>query len=200
MTDAGTRISAAQVSLILQRAAEIDARGDSLTADELHRIAAEAGIDPRATSKAIREILAEEEPGTEVASPQTPGVPAKRSTIPSLGRIMAGGAVGTVLGFLASLADQDIYGAVLAMAWLGFGGTVLYLLARALGSMKRKTQLAFQLENFALWFGAAVGGWAMDILWADDVLGIALVAWFLSSVVGGLLVRFGPGEEEEEEE
>lgn len=196
MTDTGTRISAAKVSLILQRAAEIDAKGDSLTADELHRIAAEAGIDPQATSKAIREILAEEEPGSEVASPETSGVPAKRSIIPPPGRILAGGAVGTVLGFLASIADQD--GDVLAMAWLGFGGTVLYLLARALQSMKRKTQLAFQLENFALWFGAAVGGWAMDILWAEDVLGIALVAWFLSSVVGGLLVRFGPGEEDEE--
>ncbi len=199
MTDVGTRISAAQVSLILQRAAEIDAKGDSLTADELHRIAAEAGIDPRATSKAIREILAEEEPGTEVASPKTPGVPAKRSTIPSLGRIMAGGAVGTVLGFLASLAASHD-GDVLAIAWLGFGGSVLYLLARALRCMRRKTQLTFQLENFALWFGAAVGGWAMDIFWAEDVLGIALVAWFLSAVVGGLLVRFGPGEEEEEEE
>ena len=199
MTDVGTKISAAQVSLILQRAAEIDAKGDSLTADELHRIAAEAGIDPRATSRAIREILAEGEPGTEAASPKTPGVPAKRSTTPSPGRIGAVGALGTVLGFLASLAAQDTYGDVLAMAWLGFGGAVLYLLARALRSMKRKTQLAFQLENFALWFGAAVGGWATDILWAEDVLGIALVAWFLSSVVGGLLVRFGPGEEEEEE-
>lgn len=197
MTDTGTRISAAQVSLILQRAAEIDAKGDSLTADELHRIAAEAGIDPRATSKAIREILAEEEAGSEVASPKAPGVPAKRSTIPSPGRILAGGAVGTVLGFLASIANIEMSGDLLAMAWLGFGGSVLYLLARALQSMKRKTQLTFQLESFALWFGAAVGGWAMDIFWAEDVLGMALVAWFLSSVVGGLLVKFGPGEEEE---
>ena len=45
MTDAAKNISASQVSLILQRAAEIDASGDTLTVGELRRIATEAGID-----------------------------------------------------------------------------------------------------------------------------------------------------------
>lgn len=198
MTDVPTKISASQVSLILQRAAEIDARGDTLTVDELHRIAAEAGTDQQATSRAIREILADEEPGTEVAPAEPASVPAKPAKYPSPGRILAGGAIGTVLGFLTSLAnDAASSGDLLAMAWLGFGGTMFYLLVRALHSMKRKTQFVFQIENLALWFGGAVGAWAMDILWAEEVLEIALVAWFLTSVVGGLLVRLGPREEEE---
>ncbi len=49
MTETPARISASQVRLILERAAEIDARGDSLTVGELRRIAAEAEIDPAAT-------------------------------------------------------------------------------------------------------------------------------------------------------
>jgi len=199
MTDVPTKITASQVSLILQRAAELDARGDTLTVDELHRIAAEAGIDREATSKAIREILADDETGTEVAAAEPVGVPAKPPKYPSPGRILAGGAIGTILGFLTSLADQSPNaGDLLAMAWLGFGGTMFYLMVRALDSMKRKTQFVFQVENFALWFGGAVGAWAMDILWPEEVLQMALVAWFLTSVIGGLLVRLGPREEEED--
>ena len=198
MTDVPTKITASQVSLILQRAAEIDARGDTLTVDELHRIAAEAGIDQQATSTAIREILAGEEPSTEVAAAEPARVPAKSPKYPSPGRILAGGAIGTVLGFLTSLAnDAPFSGDLFAMAWLGFGGTMFYLMVRALHSMKRKTQFVFQIENLALWFGGAVGAWAMDILFAGEVFGIALTAWFLTSVVGGLLVRLGPREEEE---
>ncbi len=198
MTEEPTKISASQVSLILQRAAEIDARGDTLTIDELHRIAAEAGIDRQATSRAIREILSDEEPGAAVEPAEPAGPPARPARYPSPGRILAGGAVGTVLGFLTSLAnDAPFPGDLLAMAWLGFGGTMFYLLVRALNSMKRKTQFVFQIENFALWFGGAVGAWAMDILWTEEVLGMALAAWFLTSVVGGILVKFGPREEED---
>ena len=197
MTEPPTRISAAQISLILQRAAEIDASGDSLTVDELHRIAAEAGIDSQATSRAIREVLVEEESGTEVAPAEPASVPAKAPRYPSPGRILAGGAIGTVLGFLTSLADNPFSGDLLAMAWLGFGGAMFYLLVRALNSMKRKTQFVFQIENFALWFGGAVGAWAMDILYAEEVFGIAITAWFLTAVVGGILVKFGPREEED---
>ena len=59
MSDTPARISASQVTLILQRAAEIDARGDSLTVEELRRIASEAGIDPEATDAAIEEVTGE---------------------------------------------------------------------------------------------------------------------------------------------
>lgn len=197
MTDVPTKISASQVSLILQRAAEIDASGDSLTVEELRRIAAEAGIDPVATDKAIMEITAAVEPSTELAAPEPPAVPAKPSGLPKPGWIFAGGAVGTALGFLVSLADLYQAAGPFGLAWLGFGGTVFYLVVRALNSMKRGAQLDFQLQNLAVWFGGAVGAWATDVLWAGDVFGMALVAWVLTSVVGGLLVKFGPREEEE---
>ncbi|MDE2875341.1 MAG: hypothetical protein OXU69_16815 [Gemmatimonadota bacterium] len=198
MTDEPTKISASQVSLILQRAAEIDASGDTLTVEELRRIAAEAGIDPAATDKAIMEITADAEPSAASAAPEPATVPAKRSSLPAPGWIFTGGAVGTALGFLTSFANANVGpGMPLALAWLGFGGTVFYLLARALNSMKRGAQLDFQLQNLAVWFGGAVGAWATDVLWAGDVFGMALVIWLMTSVVGGLLVKFGPREEEE---
>ena len=200
MTDAAKTISASQVSLILQRAAEIDASGDTLTVGELRRIATEAGIDLAATDKAIMEITAEEETGAELATPESPAVPAKRSKLPAPGRILAGGAVGTALGFLVSFADLNpTAGVPFGLAWLGFGGTVFYLVVRALNSMKRGAQLDFQLQNLAVWFGGAVGAWATDVLWAGDVFGMVFVTWFLTSVVGGLLVKFGPREEEGDE-
>ncbi len=197
MTEEPTTISASQISLILQRAAEIDAKGDTLTVDELHRIAAEAGIDPRATSKAIREILFDGETGTEVAPTEPASVPARRLQYPSTGRILAGGAMGTALGLVVALANDAMSSDAAAAAWLGFGGAILYLLVRALHSMKRRSQFAFQIENFVLWFGAAVGAWATDIMWGEDVFGMALVAWFLTSVIGGILVKFGPRDEED---
>lgn len=198
MTDEPTKISASQVSLILQRAAEIDASGDTLTVEELRRIASEAGIDPAVTDKAIMEITADAEPSAASAAPEPATVPAKRSSLPAPEWIFTGGAVGTALGFLPSFANANVGpGMPLALAWLGFGGTVFYLLARALNSMKRGAQLDFQLQNLAVWFGGAVGAWATDVLWAGDVFGMALVIWLMTSVVGGLLVKFGPREEEE---
>ena len=199
MTDVPTRISASQVSLILQRAAEIDASGDTLTLEELRRIAAEAGIDPAATDKAIMEITTDEEPASELATPEPPAVPAKRSTLPAPGWIFAGGAVGTALGFLVSFAD--LYSTLpmpFGLAWLGFGGTVFYLVVRALNSMKRGAQLDFQLQNLAVWFGGAVSAWAAGVLWPGDVFGMAFVTWFLTSVLGAMLVKFGPREEGDE--
>ena len=39
--------------------------------------------------------------------------------------------------------------------------TVLYMVVRALQSMKKGSQLSFQLQNFAVWFGMAMGGTAI---------------------------------------
>ena len=200
MTDVPAKVTASQVSLILQRAAEIDASGDTLTIEELRRIAAEAGIDPAATDKAIMEITADEEPASELTTPEPPTVPAKRSRLPAPGWIFAGGAVGTALGFLVSFADlYPVGGMPFGLAWLGFGATVFYLVVRALNSMKRGAQLDFQLQNLAVWFGSAVGAWAANVLWPGDVFGTVGVTWLLTSVFGGALVEFGPREEGDQE-
>ena len=197
MTDKPVQISGSQVSLILQRAAEIDAKGDTMTVEELRRIAAEAGIDAGATNRAIREIMTGEEPDPQPESTESPGVPAKRSTSPSTPRILAGGAIGTAMGFLAAFAGGGAASTVWPMlGWLGFGGTILYLVARAVESMKRGAQLDFQLQNLVLWFGVSVGALATDLLWADEILTVAILVWFLTSVLGGLLVRFGPKDED----
>ena len=200
MTDPPMKLTTSQVSLILQRAAEIDARGDTLSVDELERIAAEAGIDARATRTAIAEFIAEEmpapapEPGVPTI-PQTPAVPRPRpprSSSPSPLRILSGGAVGVAFGFTQALSESA--------AFLGFGGAVLYLVLRAVQSMKRGDQLDFQLQNFALWLGTLVGTLATDVLEGDEVTAIVFLVWLITSFLGGLLVRFGPREEEAEDD
>lgn len=190
MSDKPARISASQVTLILQRAAEIDASGDSLTVEELRRIASEAGIDPAATEAAIDEVVGEEPapvPSVPVDDEKT-GLPVRKSKVPSAAWIVASGAVGTALGFITSLPGQIVVSAV--------GATVLYLIVRAVQSMKRGAELDFQLQNFAVWFGLLIGGSAIPGFRAIEVASIALLFWIVSSVVGGLIVRFGPREEE----
>ena len=210
MSDLPARVSASQVTLILQRAAEIDARGDSLSVEELRRIAAEAGIDPAATEAAIQEVVSTEEAApaqtaeeaaTSVAvSVEASEVPAKKSPSPSSGRILAGTAVGAALGFVgAAMGGGGVLLPIPGTPGVGlaaFGGTLLYLLLRAVQSMKRGAQLDYQLQNFAVWFGMAFAGQIVGFYPQGTVFGIALLFWIVTSIVGGLLVRFGPRDEE----
>ena len=201
MTDVPIKLTASQVSLILQRAAEIDARGDTLTIEELERIATEAGIDAQATRTAIAEFIVDEVPPALAApapaapqvpvAAQVPGSPSATSATPSAGRIVAGGAVGLACGFIIATS--------VAGAALGVGGSVIYFLLRAVQSMKRGRQLDFQLQNFALWFGAVIGVIA-TMPFPEDTAGPLSLAWLLTSAVGGLLVRFGPRDEDGEDE
>lgn len=200
MSESPARISASQVTLILQRAAEIDARGDSLTVDELRRIASEAGIDPAATEAAIEEVVAGGDTATvpAVASARGlpempeedggPGLPARKSKSPSPVWIVASGAVGTAMGFITALPE--------AIGIPAFGAMVMYLIVRAVQSMKRGAQLDFQLQNFAVWFGMFVGGAAIEVIPTDEWFAGAFLLWAVTSVVGGLLIAFGPREEE----
>ena len=62
--------------------------------------------------------------------------------------------------------------------------------------MKRGDQIGFQIENLTVWLAAALGpmiawGWHLG-----SVLAPLFVAWFLVSVVGGLLLRLGSREED----
>lgn len=182
-------LSSSQVSLILQRAAEIDARGDTLTVEELQRIAGEAGIDPAATSTAILEVLTGEDGPPSEEAPAPP-VPAGNASLPSPHWIVTSGAFGVAIGFIISLQEPA--------RPLAIGGALVYLILRAIRSMKLGAQLDFQLQNFVLWLGAAVGGWASEMFYPEEVFLAAFVAWFATTVIGGLLVQFGPREEEAE--
>jgi len=182
MTNLPETISPSQISQILQRAAEIDASGESLTVAELTRITDEAGIDRAATEAAIQEILGSEEapePSMSMVRPQ------KDTTMLSMG---IGGAVGIALGLLTRLG--------LTLALPAVGGLALYSLFQAVRSMKRKTQLEFQLQNVVSWFAifvSAAAGLGNDI---PDILAVVSLAWAASSFIGGLLVRYGPSDSE----
>ena len=191
MTDSPARISASQVTLILKRAAEIDARGDTLTVEELRRIASEAGIDPAATEAAIDEVMTGEEPAPVPAvqvEEQKPELPVKKSESPSTGWIVASGAVGTAMGFITALPGF--------LSVPAFGATVMYLMVRAVQSMKRGAQLDFQLQNFAAWLGMALAGEAIGFVSEGFSAALALVLWIVTSGAGGLLVKFGPRDED----
>ena len=186
MKNSPATVSPSQVSLILERAAEIDARGDVLAVEELRRIAAEAGIDGAATEMAIQEIMADREAAPVPEAGKGNRLPAKNPKSPSPAWVVAGGAVGMALGFITALPGLVVIPA--------FGATVLYLVVRALKNMKSGSQLSFQLQNFAVWFGLAMGGTAIGA--GGEAFTASLVFWIVSSVVGGLIVQFGPREEE----
>ncbi|MCY4573526.1 MAG: hypothetical protein OXF01_12080 [Gemmatimonadetes bacterium] len=200
MTDLPTRIPESQVSLVLQRAAEIDAAGGSLSIEELRRIAVEAGIGEEATDDALRELFGQGS-GLQPAMAGSAGIPTSVATHPSPGRIVAGGAVGLATGFLIGLGN--ILTPLTSPNLLGLGafcGTIGYLLWRAIQSMQQKDQLGFQMQNLALWFGTAVGlAFTFPIL-GDDAIGMAVFIWLIAAVVGGLIIKFGPREEESEQE
>ena len=153
MSDSTVRISAAQVTRILQRAAELDARSDTLSLGELRHIAAEAGIAPAATDAAIRELMNKPESASDAlptpAADAAPSVAGVARPSPSPLRVVAGGAVGMAMGFFTALP------AVVGLTAFGVG--ILYLVTRAIQSMKRGAVLDFQLQNFALWFGILFG-------------------------------------------
>ncbi len=195
MSDKPARITASQVTMILKRAAEIDASGDVLTVEELRRIASEAGIDPAATEAAIEEVMAGEEPAPVPAvqeEDEKPGLPVKKSKSPSPGWIVASGAVGTAMGFMTALPE------VLSVP--AFVATVIYLMIRAVQSMKKGAQLDFHLQNFAVWFGMAVAGEAIGFVDEGIPSALALLLWIVTSAIGGLLVKFGPRDEETEDD
>ena len=180
------RLTAAQVSQVLKRAAEIDARGDSMTVEELERVASEAGIDPRATRTAIAEVISEEMP-IPAPDPRPPEVTAARTgnpAFPSAGRIIGGGALGVVCGFLFALSPGS--------ALVGFAVTGFYLLLRAVHAMKRGSQFDFQIQNFSLWFGFVL---SMVVAHGAEGAMFTFLGWVFTSFLGGLLVRFGPREE-----
>ena len=188
MANPPTKVSAPQVSLILERAAEIDARGDVLTVEELRHIAAEAGIDAAATEMAIQEVMADREGAVVPAAKEGANLPVKNPNAPAPEWIVAGGAVGLAFGFLTALPSVAAVPAL--------GATTLYLVLRAVKSMKTGSQLSFQLQNLAAWLGMALAATAIGAFSPAVNVAAALVCWIVISVVGGLIVQFGPREEE----
>ena len=195
MTNSPATVSPSQVTLILERAAEIDARGDVLAVEELRRIAAEAGIDRAATEMAIQEIMADRGAAPVPAVPgakEGTNLPAKNPKSPAPEWIVAGSAVGMAFGFLTALPG--------AVAVPALGATTLYLILRAVKSMKTGSQLSFQFQNLATWLGMTLAATAIGAFTPGTNFTAGLLCWIVVSVVGGLIVQFGPREEEPEDD
>ena len=194
MTGLPTSISESQISMVLQRAAEIDAAGDAVTIDELRLIAAEAGIKPEATEHALQELFAGQDFGIQPAMAGSPAIRADVPVPPSPRRMLAGGAIGVALGFLIGLTNTLIPPSPEPnfLALSGFIGTLAYLFRCAIKSMKRGAQLDFQMQNIVLWFGTAVGITVTYPALAADAIGVSLLIGLVAAVVGGIIIRFGP--------
>lgn len=199
MADLPKRFSESQISHVLERAAEIDAAGTSVSVEELRSIAAEAGIDPEATEHAIHELFGDD-PGLGPATAGSPPSLVKATASPSAGRIMAGGGIGFAAGLTAGLdvfLPYDPWMGPNLFALGGFAGAIGYLFWRLVQSMKSGGQLDFQLQNLALCFGLAAGVTVSYPILADDGIGIALATWLVAALVGGMLIRFGQREGED---
>ena len=129
------------------------------------------GIAPEATDAAIREYMNKPESDTPSPPflqpiPHRPSPPSQLSTpphpSPSPLRVVVSGAVGMAIGFFTALP------AVVGLT--AFGGGILYLVARAIQSMKSGAVLDFQLQNFALWFGILFGDIAVRSRQDGEVL------------------------------
>lgn len=51
-------------------------------------------------------------------------------------------------------------------------------------------------ENLVLWFGTAVGAAFSYPLLADDGLFVVTLLWLVAAVVGGIIIRFGPRDDQ----
>ena len=121
-----------------------------MSVEELRRIAAEAGIDPGATNRAIQEIMAGEEPDPHLGVDRVPWGPRQEVDLALYpAGSWAGGAIGTAMGFLAAFAGGGRGFDGLAHGWAGWASEErsLYLVARAVECMKRGAQLDFSASR-----------------------------------------------------
>jgi hypothetical protein len=176
MSDRSHRLNAEQVSLILARAAELDARGDSMTLDALREIAAEAGLDPSATRSAIDEVL------------QTTGVslePTRSSLAQVVRSSAAAGGVGAGLGVLAA--------AIPASGLPALGLALAYLLAGLVRGEDPAGRRTFLLKNTLTWSGFALGAVAVAGQTFIEVIGLAVLLGAMLTVYGLMRTVHGGG-------
>jgi hypothetical protein len=177
------RFSPEQVRRILQRASEIDAHGEHASAEELLRVAREAGIDLHAMELAIAEVADGVElgdPPTAVSKPKgAPVAPRGDTLVPS---ILGGAVVGLVGGMLLGLAPFTW------VAGLGIGGLFLFALVRAAQLGRKGALLEFEVQNLvtmALGMATAIPSAG---IWGEDVALVLLMLWMVTTVLGGGLV------------
>lgn len=193
MTGLPPRISESQISQVLRRAAEIDAGGESVSVEELRRIAAEAGIAAEATDRALQELFGHV-PGLQPVAADAPATLAEVTASVSPLRMIAGGAAGIASGLLIGVGN--LLTPVTLPNLVGLGalvGTTFYLFWRALASMKRGAQFDYQMQNLAHCLGVAAALIGTNPMLTGDAISIVAVVWVVAAVVGGLIVKLGSG-------
>lgn len=174
------RLSPDQVSLILKRAGELDAKGSSLTSQEVLEIAAEAGLDPFAAETAMRDILAGE--ASPTALPTAAG--------PSVQSTVLHASVGVILGVVAAAISSPIN------TLPALGGVVLFALFRLLHGRFRETKLTLFFENLVTWLAFGIGaGIANNSDYSVQLMVLALPIWLLTSIIAVALPRGMPAGE-----
>ncbi len=181
-----------QVTRLIQRAAELDAHGERLDADEVKRIAREAGIDSLAMEQAIGELLRGEVLPAPPAPDPKPVAPSKpKRTGPPVDP-------GKIVRSLLMAAGMGFGTAILAASALEFGGLAVaaiavFLLVRAAQMMSRGAVLEFELQNLVtiLVFSLTFAPFTPNSLDPEDWLPVMFLVWICASVLGGFMVWYG---------
>ena len=169
-----TAFSENEVKAILARAAELEATGGGglVTAADLHKIAADAGID----AAALEQAIAEQQKQLAVAgkSPELLRI----LTLKNLGLVIAGG----VLGAMAIAADGGGFGGLTALAI--FGPSAAFAAWRGWKHRRRGSVRALLHE-----LGALFGSFAVTIASLNGAEGFAAaVAWAVICGAGAVAI------------
>jgi len=170
MDDSGAPIPLAKAFRVLHRAAEFDVRDQSLSIDELRRMAADVRIGRESIDAAINEVLA------------TRGQRSSDLPMVDLRSILISCGVGILMGFATTLPAFALPGIVVA---------VLYLAVCAVTCLQTRAVLRFQVLNFALWVTGALTALLNENNVPQDVALATFLNWGISAIVGGLLIAFG---------
>ena len=179
------RLSEADVKIVLERAARIETRANSLSVAELSSVAREAGISEQAVVQAVLEMLEERrmvqrpaEPARE-AQPNSP--PAARPNRFRAWVTAAGCALAGVLaGGIAEAGDGP--------ALYSVGLLLVALTFRAFHHRSEGSQRDLQLELVSAWAGFVAGFGMVDGGLDDDLVLVAGLFWLASVWVGGIIV------------
>jgi len=180
------RFSPEQVRRILQRASEIDAHGEHADADELRRIAREAGIDLHAMEQAITEVArAPALPAPVEEVPPRP--PATRVRDTMVQSILAAAGVGVGVGILI--------GTVVDLFGLGLGALFVFTLVRAVQLGRKGALVEFELQNLVVMLTAGLSAFPFLSGPDEELLGGVMALWIAMTVLGGA-VTWWRGREE----
>lgn len=185
------KFSSERVRRILERATELEQRGDvSITEAELRAIAQEAGIDAAAITRAIREIDLEEA-NPRVASEGAPD-DSGAAQLPFWQRVFVVGfggmLTGAVTGFVRELVNSS---GTHVETLAGFAIVAAAAAWLAVDAGGRRRQRLFQVNNALLWVGFTVGLAAtVDSNLIEDAIGLGFSWTVGSALVGGLIVEY----------